>query len=123
MTPDIRATAAEVIRLSETAPPAPWQGVDEEMTDAEGLYALFNEDGPEQRSWELIAFYRTAAPALAEALLAALERERELARTHYAFYESDAPEGSTEYRRLWDEYETARSAIFTATAREESGSE
>lgn len=96
--------AAEVIRLSEAATPGPWYVLQYEHDDPGWLYVGASDAGdgcnvsfePFPEDAEFIAYARTAAPSIAQALLDALERERALVEavidvpSHYTFAETPA---------------------------------
>lgn len=93
-TPNPAEVAARVLELSEQATPGPWVARDRhrpaDVCSPEGTTKSFDDgtcmpvcsawgdDGKHITDAELIAYYRTAAPLLARALLEAEQREMAL---------------------------------------------
>ena len=91
-TPDLDALARETIALGEAATPGPWSAEVERRRGRDGgegwdqwtVHEVREDDPPialmqhqdEEANAALIAAYRTSAPALAQALLEAMEAMR-----------------------------------------------
>ena len=74
---DITETIAEVLRLDEEATPGPWEPFGGSVVEADETAYIVH--GGEANDADLIAYYRTAAPALArevQRLQAEVERLR-----------------------------------------------